>query len=78
MNFNPMQLMNMIKSKNPQEVIISIIGNKNPMMNNLMNLAKSGNKTEIENIARNMCKEKGIDFDKEFSSFMNNFNNKQS
>lgn len=77
MNFNPMQLMNMIKSKNPQEVIISIIGNKNPMMNNLMNLAKSGNKTEIENIARNMCKEKGIDFDKEFSSFMENFKNQK-
>lgn len=77
MNFNPMQLMNMIKSKNPQEVIISIIGNKNPMMNNLMNLAKSGNKTEIENIARNMCKEKGIDFDKEFSGFMENFKNQK-
>ena len=77
MNFNPMQLMNMIKSKNPQEVITSIIGNKNPMMNNLMNLAKSGNKTEIENIARNMCKEKGIDFDKEFSSFMENFKNQK-
>ena len=77
MNFNPMQLMNMIKSKNPQEVIISIIGNKNPMMNNLMNLAKSGNKTEIENIARNMCKEKGIDFDKEFPSFMENFKNQK-
>ena len=77
MNFNPMQLMNMIKSKNPQEVIISIIGNKNPMMNNLMNLAKNGNKTEIENIARNMCKEKGIDFDKEFSSFMENFKNQK-
>ena len=77
MNFNPMQLMNMIKSKSPQEVIMSIIGNKNPMMNNLMNLAKSGNKTEIENIARNMCKEKGIDFDKEFSSFMENFKNQK-
>ena len=77
MNFNPMQLMNMKKRKNPQEVIISIIGNKNPMMNNLMNLAKSGNKTEIENIARNMCKEKGIDFDKEFSSFMENFKNQK-
>lgn len=77
MNFNPMQLMNMIKSKSPQEVIMSIIGNKNPMMNNLMNLAKSGNKAEIENIARNMCKEKGIDFDKEFSSFMENFKNQK-
>ena len=43
------------------------------MINNLMKLAKSGNKSEIENIARNMCKEKGIDFDKEFPNFMENF-----
>ena len=70
MNFNPMQIMNMIKNKNPQDLIISMIGNQNPMFNNLMNLAKSGNKTEIENIARNMCKERGMDFDKEFSNFM--------
>ena len=42
-----------------------------------MKLAKSGNKSEIEDIARNMCKEKGIDFDKEFPSFMENFKNQK-
>ena len=72
MNFNPMQIINIMKNKSPQETIISIIGNQNPIINNLMKLAKSGNKSEIEDIARNMCKEKGIDFDKEFSSFMEN------
>lgn len=77
MNFNPMQIMNMMKNKSPQETIISIIGNQNPMINNLMKLAKSGNKSEIEDIARNMCKEKGIDFDKEFPSFMENFKNQK-
>lgn len=77
MNFNPIQIMNMMKNKSPQETIISIIGNQNPIINNLMKLAKSGNKSEIEDIARNMCKEKGIDFDKEFSSFMENFKNQK-
>ncbi len=77
MNFNPMQIMNIMKNKSPQETIISIIGNQNPIINNLMKLAKSGNKSEIEDIARNMCKEKGIDFDKEFSSFMENFKNQK-
>jgi hypothetical protein len=77
MNFNPMQIMNMMKNKSPQEIIISIIGNQNPIINNLMKLAKSGNKSEIEDIARNMCKEKGIDFDKEFPSFMENFKNQK-
>lgn len=77
MNFNPMQIMNMMKNKSPQEIIISIIGNQNPIINNLMKLAKNGNKSEIEDIARNMCKEKGIDFDKEFPSFMENFKNQK-
>lgn len=77
MNFNPIQIMNMMKNKSPQETIISIIGNQNPIINNLMKLAKSGNKSEIEDIARNMCKEKGIDFDKEFPSFMENFKNQK-
>ena len=52
MNINPMQIMQMMKNKNPQELIISMIGNKNPMFNNLMKLAKDGNKSEIENIAK--------------------------
>lgn len=77
MDFNPMQIMNIMKNKSPQETIISIIGNQNPIINNLMKLAKSGNKSEIEDIARNMCKEKGIDFDKEFPSFMENFKNQK-
>lgn len=77
MNFNPMQIMNIMKNKSPQETIISIIGNQNPIINNLMKLAKSGNKSEIEDIARNMCKEKGIDFDKEFPSFMENLKNQK-
>ena len=28
--------------------------------------------SEIENIARNLCKERGVDFDKEFNSFRQN------
>jgi hypothetical protein len=32
-------------------------------------MAKSGRTTEIEAFARNVAKEKGIDFDKEFSKF---------
>lgn len=40
--------------------------NKNPMLNNLINM----NPANIENFARNYCKEHGRDFDKEFSAFM--------
>ena len=41
----------------------------NPVLDNLLSLAKEGNTQEIENFARNMLKEQGKDFDKEFNSF---------
>ena len=69
---NPMQFLKGIK--NPQQFVINMLGqNQSPMGVQLMNLVKTGDKTQIENFARNICKEKGIDFDKEFTNFMNNF-----
>ena len=69
---NPMQFLRAIK--NPQQFVINMLGqNQTPMGVQLMNLAKTGDKTQIENFARNICKEKEIDFDKEFTNFMNNF-----
>ena len=47
--------------------------NGNPVLNNLINMAKTGDSKGVENFARNICKEKGKDFDKEFSEFMSNF-----
>ena len=58
---------------NPQQLIQQMIGNNNPMFNNLMQMAQSGNSKGLENCARNYCKERGKDFDKEFSNFMSNF-----
>ena len=69
---NPMQFLRAIK--NPKQFVMNMLGqNQTPMSVQLMNLAKTGDKTQIENFARNICKEKGIDFDKEFTNFMNNF-----
>lgn len=45
----------------------------NPMIKNLVNLAKSGNQQNIETFARNLFNEKGRDFDKEFTEFKSNF-----
>lgn len=74
---NPMQLVQMIKQgQNPQQLLLSILeGNANsPLGANLLKLAKNGQTVEIEQIARNMCKERGVDFDQEFSKFRKNFN----
>lgn len=72
---NSMEMIKTIMSnKNPQQVIQNIISNNtNPMLNNLINMAQNGDTKGVENFARNIFKEKGRDFDKEFSDFMNNF-----
>ena len=46
---------------------------KNPMMNNLIRMAKSGNIQDVENFARNILREQGRDFDTEFAEFKKNF-----
>ena len=42
-------------------------------MQNLLVLAQKKDTKGIENVARNMAKERGIDFDSEFNSFKQMF-----
>ncbi len=66
---NPMEFVKGIQ--NPKDFVMNMIGqNSNPMLNNLMQMAKKGNSKEIETFARNFCRERGRDFDREFSDFM--------
>lgn len=61
---------------NPIEIIKNMMINKlsaNPVFKDLILKAQKGDKQGVENFARNICKERGIDFDKEFASFMKNF-----
>lgn len=69
---NPMQLIQSFIAKgiSPQKIVEQLAGD-NPMMSNLMKMANSGNTSGIETFARNIFKEKGRDFDKEFSEFKN-------
>lgn len=73
---NPMEAINFIKNtKNPQQLAYNLIvqqAGNNPIFANLLSLAKNNKGKEIENIARNLCKERGVDFDKEFNSFRKN------
>lgn len=76
-NVNPMQIIQMIRGgQNPQQVMMNILDqgaqNANPLYANLINLARNNKTQEIENIARNMCKERGIDFDTAFNDFRRN------
>ena len=72
---NPMQIINMLKGmKNPKEAVISMVkSNNNPMIKNLIEMAEKGNTEGVESFARNLFKEQGRDFDKEFGEFTKNF-----
>lgn len=69
---NPIDMIKvMMKSKTPQQLAMNMINtNSNPMFSNLLNMAKTGNSQGLEQFARNICKQKGINYDTEFSNFM--------
>lgn len=71
---NPMEIIKsfMGSGGNPQELLMKALmgNNSNPLINNLVQMAKSGNSQGVETFARNFFKEKGRDFDKEFADFM--------
>lgn len=74
---NPMDIITLIKNgQNPQQIMINIleqgVAANNPIAANLLDLAKNNRTTDIEHVARNLCAERGIDFDKEFSNFKRN------
>lgn len=71
--FNQQDIIKMIREgKNPQQVLLNLLDQQaanNPMYANLAALARENRGREIEAIARNLARERGIDFDKEFTNF---------
>lgn len=71
---NPIQMLKSVMGKmNPQQIVLNTMANNNPMLNNLIDMAQKGNTKGVEEFARNFCRERNIEFDTEFSKFMNNF-----
>ena len=57
--------------QNPKQFVMNMLKqNQNPMAIQLMQMANSGNAKQIEQFARNIFKERGMDFDKSFAEFM--------
>lgn len=60
--------------QNPQQIAMQFLQNKqNPMLENWISLAQQGKTEELENIARNIAKQQGRDFDTEFRAFRQQF-----
>lgn len=61
--------------QNPKQFVMNMLKqNQNPMAIQLMQMVKNGNTNQIEQFARNVCKERGMDFDKSFAEFMKQIN----
>lgn len=72
---NPINVIKMMMGKmSPKDMAMKMIeNNSNPVFANLIDMANKGDTKGVEDFARNICKEKNIDFDKDFTDFMNNF-----
>ena len=57
----------MTRGLTPKGIVKNIAGN-NPILNNLMDMADRGDNQGVEQFARNLLKERGIDFDKEMEN----------
>lgn len=62
---NPFQLFQAMR--NPQQFLQQMAGNSqamsNPILKNAMDMANKGDTKGVEQLARNLCKEKGINVD---------------
>jgi hypothetical protein len=76
---NMQDFMQIIKNGNPQELVLNMLQKDaqrgNQVAGTLIQMINSGDSQGIERVARNIAKEKGIDFDKEFNSFKQMFRN---
>ena len=64
MQMNPIQLLGMIKSaNNPQQFMMNMLQSQagnNPMLNNVLNMARQNDAAGIERVARNLAQERGV------------------
>lgn len=73
MNINPMQIMQLMN--NPKNFAKQMFNNsqamKNPILKNAVGLVDKGDSKGLEQLARNLCKEKGLNADEMFNQMKN-------
>ena len=71
------RLIGSFKNQDPSVLVSNMVNEAasqgNPIMQNLANLIKEGKTEEIEKVVRNIAKERGVDYDKEFKAFRDTF-----
>lgn len=64
---NPFQLISLMKNRsNPMQFMMNALSQSaqgNPMLTNVLRMAQNGDSKGIEQVARNLAQEKGVDVD---------------
>ena len=63
--------MNMLKTgNNPGAIIMQMLQQQNtPISGNILDMAKRKDTAGLEQLARNLCQQRDVDFDSEFKAF---------
>lgn len=73
---SPLQLIGMLRNGGNPQGMINLLrqqtGN-NPVLNNALNMAEKGDMKGVEQLARNLCKERNIDVDTALGQIRNQF-----
>lgn len=69
--FNPMQLMQIMNSPNPQAVMQQMFGN-NPVFNRVMQMTHGKSPEQIQQLVRNVAQSRGMN-EMQLNQFLNNF-----
>ena len=74
---NPINIFQMMRG-GPQQFLQQIMSNNqmmsNPMMKNVVGMAQNGDAKGIEQMARNLCKEKGLNADEVMNQLKSKLN----
>lgn len=71
--FNPMQMMGMLNGRsNPQQMVSQIMNQQlqnNPLFQRAQQMAQGKSPQELEQVAKNLCQQRGIDLDSAMKQF---------
>ena len=73
---NLMQLMQMMRSGTPQQMIFNNLKSQagnNPVLGNALDMAQKGDSKGLEELARNLCKTNGVDADEAVKQLKSQF-----
>lgn len=73
---NLMQLMQMMRSGTPQQMIFNNLKSQagnNPVLGNALDMAQKGDSKGLEELARNLCKTNGVDADEAMEQLKSQF-----